>query len=128
MGLLTDNHRVMHGIEFSLVHMAGLCRGVWQTLPMDVIWAERNGNRRKIGFVGRHENARIVLLRHLKQDIREPFRLEIERLRLVSGGCSIDRSGISVLPDPRIVEAYVKGELHRKKSTLLMPAGIPSDK
>lgn len=113
----------MHGITFSIEHMAGMCKGVWQTAPIDFIFAERNGKREKIGLVGRHDGARVLLRKHLKKDLREPLRKEVERLRLKSGGCSIDTKGISVLPDPRLIEAYLKGELNRNKSVVLMADG-----
>ena len=117
---------MLHGVEISIAQYAGWCKGVAKTEPLDVIYATSNGQRRTLGYVGRFDNATTLLIRHLKQELREPVRLEVERLRMEQGGCSITKK-VACPPDPALIKAYVKGDLHKSpKTTIVMPDGTPA--
>ena len=117
---------MLHGIEITLEQYTGMCKGVIKTEPIDVIYATSNGEKRKLGFVSRFDNATTLLIRHLKPELREPVRLEVERLRMEQSGCSITRL-VSCPPDPKLIKAYVKGDLNKSpKTTIVMPDGTPA--
>jgi len=120
---------MLHGIEITIKQMVGRKKGLLVTEPTDVIYATKNGITNKIGFVGRYEGATCLLIRHLPLEVREEVRREVERLRTGDPeGCSIAAT-VSSVPDPRLVKAYVKGELHKKKTTssIILPDGMESD-
>jgi len=117
---------VLHGIEISIRQLTGNRRGIPATEPLDVIYASREGNRSKLGYVARFDNATVVLIRYLPADEREPLRKEVERLRLEQGGCSISKR-IASVPNPKLIKAYVKGDLKKKApTTIVMPDGTPA--
>ena len=114
---------MLHGLTITIGQMVGRKKGVLVCENLDVIYATRNGATRKIGFVGRFDGATVLLIRHLKPELREEVRNEVERLRAADpDGCSI-AGGVSSVPDPKLVKAYVKGELKKKKTTIIMPDG-----
>ena len=118
---------MLHGLEITIKQMVGRKKGMWVTEPIDVIYATKNGNTRKIGFVGRHEGATVLLIRHLKLEMREPIRLEVERLRREEDEPWGISNRIACPPDPKLIKAYVKGELHKKKTTIILPEGVGDD-
>ena len=67
---------MLHGVEITIRQMVGRQKGVIVTLPQDVIYATRNGNTCKLGFVGRHEGARCLFIRHLTIEERDILRSE----------------------------------------------------
>lgn len=117
---------MLHGIEIELKQYEGICKGVLKTEPLDKIFAIKGGKRRLIGYVARADNATVLLIRHLKADLREPVRKEVERLRLEQGGCSISKH-LACAPDPRAIKAYVKGEFKKKKTTVVAPEILDPD-
>lgn len=118
---------MLHGVVITIRQMVGNKKGVLVTLPTDAIYATRNGNISKIGYVGRHEGARCLFIRHLTLEVREDVRKEVERLRTGDPeGCSIAET-VSCVPDPNLIKAYVKGELHKKKTTIILPDGVGDD-
>lgn len=112
---------MLHGVEISIKQYAGMCKGVYKTEPLDCIYAAKGENKRLLGYVARVDGATCLLIRHLKPELREPVRLEVERLRIEQGGCSISKL-VSCPPDPKVIKAYVKGELRKPaKATVVMP-------
>lgn len=118
---------MLHGIEITIKQMVGRNKGLLVTEPIDVIYATRNGETRKIGFVGRYEGATVLLIRYLKLDLREPIRKEVERLRQEADEPWGISTNIASPPDPKLIKAYVKGELHKKKTIIIMPPGTDED-
>ncbi len=120
---------MLHGIEITIKQMVGRNKGLLVTEPIDVIYATRNGATRKIGFVGRFEGATVLLIRHLKLDMREPIRKEVERLRREADEPWGISTNIASPPDPKLIQAYVKGELHKKTTTssIILPDGVGDD-
>ena len=113
---------MLHGVELSIRQFTGHrlgVAGVFETQPFDVIYASRGGQTRTLGYVDRTDNAPVMLVRHLKPDLREPVRREVERLRLKGGGCSVSKI-IRCPPSPELIKAYLQGDLQKTPKTTVV--------
>jgi len=120
---------VLHGVEITIKQMVGRKKGMLVTEAMDVIYATTSKGTNKIGFVGRHEGATCLLIRYLTPEVREEVRKEVERLRTGDPEGHSIAATVSSVPDPKLIKAYVKGELTKNKtqSTIILPEGVGED-
>jgi len=117
---------MLHGVDIVVKQLSGWSPAGPKTEPIDVIWAYRKGVKSKLGYVKRKDNAPITLIRFIPEDMREPIRLEVEKQRLQQGGCSVAKH-VNCIPNPKVITAYVKGELKKPKpTTIVMPDGTPA--
>lgn len=117
---------MLHGLEISIAQMAGKKKGVHVTEPVDVVYATQSGTgqRRKIGFVARHDGATVCFIRHFRAELKEDVRKEVERLRHATPEGWTIAARASQMPDPQLVQAYLKGDLTKsKKTTIVRPDG-----
>jgi len=116
---------VLHGIVITIAQMTGRKKGQFVKCNTDVIYAQQSGKLdvRKIGFIERHNNAKISLIRHLRGNLREDVCREVARLRAQQPEGFTVSGQSSMVIDPKIATAYIKGELHKHKTTIVRPDG-----
>ena len=116
---------MLHGLTITVRRLEGRRMGSWHASKDDLVEATYNGETRKLGFVGRFDGACVRLIRHLSEDVREPVRKDIERLRLEQGGFSI-APFMAVIANPKLIEAYERGDLQKSSpTTIVRPDGFP---
>ena len=115
---------MLHGIEVSIAQMTGRKKGVYVTEPIDVIYASQNGSVRKIGFISRCHNGKVCLIRHLRPELRQDVRDEVERIRLAAPEGFTVAARTSSVPDPKLIKAYLRGDLKKPApTTIVRPDG-----
>lgn len=126
MGRYSNHRRInmLHGLDISIAQMAGRKKGVYVTEPVDIIYASQGGSVRKIGFISRCHNGKVCLIRHLRPELRQEVRDEVERLRLAEPEGYTVAARTSSVPDPKLIKAYIKGELKKPApTTIVRPDG-----
>lgn len=104
----------------------GMCKGVLVTQPIDWVIAHTNKGSRRVGLVNHFEGATLRFVRVLPEDLREEIRKRVAELRKANGQHGIAQRTSSI-PDPRLINAYLKGERFRKRPTVTqVPAGVPA--
>jgi hypothetical protein len=104
----------------------GKCKGVLVTQPIDWVIAHTNKGSRRVGLVNHFEGAVIRFVRVLPDDLREEIRRRVAELRKAQGGKSISDKTSSI-PDPRLIQGFLRGEKFRKRKTVVSaPDGLPS--
>ena len=117
---------MLHGLGIDLIPFVGMCMGLPKALPLDRIIAFNDSGRRLIGHIGTQDNAMCKFDEHLRFELMEDIRNEVEKIRLERGGNSVSKR-FACQPDPKAVTAYVLGELHKKTTTIIMPPGADDD-
>lgn len=114
--------------EIFLQQLIGKCKGLLNVEPIDVIYARNKGTGQvgKLGFVCHHEQAPVLFVRFLPPSIRDQIAKIVKQIRHDNDSYSVSDL-IVCPPDPRLVKAYIKGDIKRKmtKTTVVAPDGEP---
>lgn len=117
----------MISLDIALRQPLGRCKGVVVPLAMDCVFVTPpDGQRREVGFVHRAPNAMIHFVRFLDPELRAFIRDKVSELR--------DRAGLptvhpltSSVPNPRLIRAYLNGDLKKKKRKTVYTGGDDVD-
>lgn len=110
-------------IEISIEQMLGRSKGVLVPMPIDFVFiTPTDGKKRCVGQVQRRDNATLHFTRYLEPDLRQVVRTKVAELRHAAGLPTVSRL-VSSVPNPRLVRAYLDGDIKRKKKTTIYTGG-----
>ena len=114
-------------MQIVLTQLVGKCRGLVKAEPLDIIYVHTEGKLIKLGYIARVDGAGIAFITYQLPEEYELVHKEVSRLRLEQHGWETSPH-YGRIPNPALIQAYVRGELHKKpKTSIVMPSGEPFD-
>ena len=114
-------------LEIAIRQPLGRCKGLVVPMALDAIFiTPPDGRAREVGWVHRAPNSMVHFTRYLDVDLRAVIRDRVAELRDQAGLPTVHELTSSV-PNPKLVRAYLQGELPRRKKKTVFTGGTDAD-
>lgn len=114
-------------LEITLRQPMGRCKGVIVPMPFDSVYVTPpDGRTREVAIVPRTPDATVHFLRYLEPELRGVIRDKVAELRRNAGLPPVHELTSSV-PNPKLMRAYLQGELPRRKKKTVFTGGTDAD-